>query len=345
MSFEHVKPNVEVIEQGLNVPWSICFIEEDYFLFTERPGNLCLKEGGKMRRILSLNVEARKGDEGGLLGTTISPTFKKDDLIYLYYTYRNDGVWNRVSSFEFRNGDPSNEEIVLDKIPGGRVHNGGRIRFGPDQKLYVTTGETWKSHLAQDLNSLGGKILRLNQDGTVPDDNPFKNSFVYSYGNRNAQGITWHPKSRCLYASEHGPSGENGWYAHDEVNLITPGGNYGWPKVIGYSDEPDLISPIYQTGDDTWAPSGASFCSGRVYPEWRNALLVACLRGRSLKAIHLNEDGESIMQIESYYDGVLGRLRDVVESPGGFLYICTSNKDGRGSPRKGDDYILKITPE
>ena len=340
-----VPDGVEVIARDLDIPWSMEFSSNGRLYFTERPGKLKVLADEETTTLLRLDVEAKKNDEGGLLGMTLSPNFKQNKLIYLYYTYRLDGkIWNRVSSFKDMDGELIEETIVFDGIPGGRVHNGGRIKFGPDEKLYITTGDIWQRQRAQDLSDLGGKILRVNEDGTVPNDNPFTGSPIYSYGNRNPQGLAWHPVSGDLFSSEHGPSGENDWRAHDEVNIITPGGNYGWPKVIGSPNISGLIDPLINTGDNTWAPSGICFYTGDKVPTWMNCLMVANLRGNCLQVIYLEApDFSTVKKTETYFQGSLGRLRDVLTGPDGYLYLCTNNNDGRGIPITGDDVIIKVT--
>jgi glucose/arabinose dehydrogenase len=210
--------------------------------------------------------------------------------------------------------------------------------------VYITTGEIWERERAQNLNDLGGKILRITEKGEIPKDNPWKNSPIYSYGNRNPQGLAWHPISGALFSSEHGPSGEQeGWRANDEINIITPGGNYGWPKVYGSASDPKYIDPLIYTGDDTWAPSGICFYTGDKIKEWKNCLLVANLRGNHLKVIHLKSpEYSSVEKVETFFYRVLGRLRDISVGPDGYLYLCTSNTDGRGQPDQYDDLILKI---
>jgi glucose/arabinose dehydrogenase len=233
------------------------------------------------------------------------------------------------------------EVVVIDGIPGGSIHDGGRIKFGPDGKLYVTCGEAGSGSRAQDLGSLGGKILRLNLDGSIPSDNPFPGSPIWSFGHRNPQGLAW-DEGGNLYEAEHGPSGENGNYAHDEVNHIAPGLNYGWPSIIGYETAPGLISPLYSTESDTWAPSGCTFVTTDRYPGWKGSLLVACLRGRGIRLLHLDAAGNDVTAVATILTNY-GRVREVIEGPDGYIYFTTSNRDGRGIPATDDDKILRIT--
>jgi len=332
---ENVLVNVEVIVDDLKIPWSIVFTPDDRIFFTEREGKLRVIENGELNpeSILTLDVG---GGEGGLLGIALDPKFKENHYLYLYYTY-NDflSTYNKVVRFtEFEN-ILKDEIILIEKIPGASYHDGGRIKFGPDGKLYITTGEGGIPFLAQDLNSLGGKILRINSDGSIPDDNPFENSPIYSYGHRNPQGLDWDPITGKLVISEHGPSGERG-FAHDEVNVIEPGKNYGWPRVVGDESDPKFVSPIMHTGDDTWAPSGATFYTSDNIPGWNGKFFIATLRGEHLRMLDLDLENNKVLSSESLFFGTFGRLRDAVMGPDGDLYIMTSN--GK------NDKILRVMP-
>lgn len=319
----------------------MAFAPDGRLFFTERPGRVRVVQDDRLLSRPWAQLEVAQEGEAGLLGLALSPDFPRTGYVYVYYTYRDRSgrLWNRVSRLRDEGGQGTGEEVVLDGIPGAGIHDGGRIRFGPDAKLYVTTGDAASSSLAQDLNSLAGKILRLNPDGSIPQDNPFPGSPVYSYGHRNPQGLDWRPGAGTLVAVEHGPS------AHDEVNVVVPGGNYGWPLVSGERTATGLISPLLETGEDTWAPSGASFYSGDLFPQWRGDLFIAALRGQHLHRLRLDPSDTAVVEDEVLFPGELGRLRDVVVGPDGALYLATSNRDGRGSPRPSDDRILRVAPD
>jgi aldose sugar dehydrogenase len=340
-----IQLNYTIVANNLDVPWSLAIFAEDYIFFTERNGNVNLVTNDTVKIIHSINVKHTQNRESGLLGIALSPNFEDDQKIYLYYTYQepDSSIWNRLTSFTFQNLTLIDETILLDRIPGGDLHNGGRIKFGPDGKLYVTTGEIRRGELSQDLESLAGKILRLHKDGTIPDDNPLTNSPIYSWGHRNPQGLAWHPMTTELYATEHGPSGEGLRFAHDEINLIEPGKNYGWPDVVGYSEIEDYEDPVFETGDQTWAPSGATFLDD---PDsiWHSRLFIANLRGTSIRVLEFAPPDFRQVTVNEPIFQDLGRIRTVVQGPDGYLYFCTSNRDGRGSPRMNDDIIAKFKP-
>ncbi len=278
--------------------------------------------------------------EGGMLGIALDPNFEYNNYIYIYYTYNEIfSTKNKLVRYVESNNSLTEDRILLEGIPGASYHDGGRIKFGPDGKLYITTGDAGNPNLSQRLDSLAGKILRINSDGSIPDDNPFSNSAVYSYGHRNPQGIDW-DKSGVLIATEHGPSGWRG-VAHDEINLIQAGKNYGWPDVIGDETKDGMTSPLLHSGDDTWAPSGGSFYYGDEIPHWNGKYFVASLRGEYLLAIDFDSK-YNVVSFEKLFLGEFGRLRDVVSGPDG-LYVLTSNQDGRGTPSYNDDRILLIT--
>ena len=224
--------------------------------------------------------------------------------------------------------------MLLDDVPANNIHNGSRVKFGPDRRLYVTFGDVATPSVAQDAASLNGKILRLNDDGTSAAGNRF-NSPVFSLGHRNPQGIDWHPVTGELWETEHGQTG------NDEVNVIDSGGNYGWPTIEGAESRPDMAAPIAFFVPSV-APSGAAFYRGTAIPAFRNQLFVATLRGLAL--LRLTTDGRRITAQERLLENRYGRLRDVVSGPDGFLYFCTSNRDGRTTPTAEDDRLLRIVP-
>ena len=334
---------VETVAANLQIPWSIDWIPDGAALFTERGGNLRIIRDGVLASdpLLSLSVSS---GEGGLLGVAVDPDFGDNHYIYLYYSTRgtDNALINKVVRYQFANGTVTEDRVLVDGIPGAQYHDGGRIQFGPDGKLYITTGDAGRLTLAQDLDSLAGKILRIDRNGAVPADNPFVNSSVWSFGHRNPQGLDWDAAGN-LVATEHGPSGERG-RAHDEINLILPGANYGWPNVIGGEFEEGMREPILHTGSDTWAPSGAEFYDGDRIPGWTGKYFVAALRGAHLHMVDLDLRNNAVISHEKLFQDEFGRLRDVQTGPDGFLYLLTSNRDGRGSPVSTDDRILRIVP-
>jgi glucose/arabinose dehydrogenase len=335
------EPNqVQSIIEYLNIPWAIDISEDGKIFFTERDGKLRVITDGTLNPVpvYTFVLPFISSGEGGLMGIALDKDFLTNGYIYLMYTYGEKGTfYNRVVRMRIVGDTAFKEEILLDRIPGGRIHNGGRIKIGPDGYLYIATGDGGVRDLAQDVNSLAGKILRIGTDGSIPPDNPFPGSPVYALGLRNPQGLAWNDKN-MLYATDHGETN------HDEINLIVPGGNYGWPLVIG--DEEllgfDFIQPILQSGDETWAPGGAAFISSGPR---KGQLLVSMLRGNGLLAITFDETGTQVVDVEPLLLDTYGRLREVYQASDGSIYLTTSNKDGRGIIHFGDDKILQIAPE
>ena len=333
---------VEVVADNLSVPWSIDWTPDGTVLFTERNGHLRIIQDGKLLQdpLLSFDVG---GVEGGMLGVAVDPDYSENNFIYLYFTQNEFlSTSNNLVRYHLTEGILTESRVLIEGIPGGPFHDGGRIQFGPDGKLYVTTGDAGNPLLSQDLNSLGGKILRINSDGTVPDDNPWTSSLVYSIGHRNPQGLDWDDAGN-LIATEHGPSGLRG-VGHDEINLILPGANYGWPDVIGDEKMDGMKSPLLHTGDEAWAPSGSEFYDGDKIQQWVGKYFVATLRGSHLHMIQLDLEDNSVVSHKKLFQDDFGRIRDVQTGPDGFLYLLTSNQDGRGSPNVDDDKILRIVP-
>jgi glucose/arabinose dehydrogenase len=332
----------QTIVSDLEIPWAAQFAGDGRLFLTERPGRIRIIRNDKLDPQPWATIPVAHVGEGGLLGLALAPDFPRSKFVYVYYAYQADGrLWNRVTRLIDQNGRGEVDRVIFDQIPGAVVHDGGRIKFGPDGKLYVTTGDARQPPQAQDRAALGGKILRINPDGSIPVDNPFAGSPVYSFGHRNAQGLAWHPQARTMYASEHGPTGEFGLCCRDKVNVIKAGNNYGWPVVTGRAGDPRFVDPIADSGtSDTWAPSGILVPSRGP---WQNSVLVAELRGVSLRRLLMTGTGFAQVQSqEVYFRDELGRLRDVFEGPDGTLYLLTNNTDGRGMPRPHDDRMLKI---
>ena len=318
-------PRLSVLAENLEIPWALVFLPDRSILFTERAGRVRIidSESNLASSPVAVIEEVLHQGEGGLMGITIHPNFANNHFVYLYYTYGSSGdeTLNRVVRFKFENNILSNKTIIVDRIPGASNHNGGRIKFGSDGFLYITTGDSQNPSLAQNINSLAGKILRVTDDGTE----------VFSYGHRNPQGITWDSQGR-LWATEHGPS------TVDELNIIEIGKNYGWPTITGDGEQKGLETPILNSGSDTWAPSGAAYLPRRQ-AGLNGSIFFAGLRGQAL--FEYNIESKSLTP---HLKGQLGRIREVVLGPGNLLYITTSNRDGRGIPKNLDDKIIRINP-
>jgi glucose/arabinose dehydrogenase len=322
---------VSTLATDLEVPWSFAFLPDGDALVTERDSGRLLRvsPSGDAKELQTL-PEGGSG-EGGLLGVAVSPDYREDRYVYAYYTTEED---NRV--VRFRIGEKP--EPILTGIPVNSYHDGGRIEFGPDGMLYISTGDAGDSSNSQNRNSLGGKILRIEPDGSIPRDNPFPGNPVYSYGHRNVEGLAWDAEGQ-LYASEFG---ENTW---DEVNRIEAGNNYGWPEVEGEGGEArGYTDPITVWPTSEASPSGAEILVGGAMPRWEGDLFVTALRGQRLWRLELDDRGE-VTGREKLLDGEVGRVRDVVQAPDGSLWVSTSNRDSYGSPVSDqDDRILRLAP-
>lgn len=313
---------VEVIASGLAAPWDLAFLPDGSALVTERDSTrlLIVDQQGTVRELTRVS-DAVAGGEGGLLGVAVSARHADDRWVYLYYTTATD---NRIVRLRLAaDGTAGAPEPVLTGIPRAATHNGGRLAFGPDGMLYAGTGDAGQRGAAQDPASLAGKILRIAPDGTPPPDNPFPDSPVFSLGHRNVQGLDWGPDGQ-LYASEFGQN------RHDELNLITPGGNYGWPDAEGVAELAQFVDPVATWSPRDASPSGLAFHQGQLW--------LACLRGQRL--FRVNPDGTGA---ETLLRGDYGRLRHVAVAPDGTLWVLTSNRDGRGDPDADDDRILRVT--
>jgi glucose/arabinose dehydrogenase len=316
---------VRVLARDLRVPWGVAFLPGGDALVSERTTGRILRvpaAGGAAREVMRLDGVDTGAGEGGLLGVAVSPDYARDRLVYAYVTSADD---NRVVRFRL-GGSVAPVLTGLDRAP---IHDGGRIAFGPDGMLYVGTGDAGNGELAQDPESLNGKILRMRPDGGAPADNPFRGSLVWSVGHRNVQGLAWDADGRLWEA-------ELGQDAFDEVNLIRPGRNYGWPRVEGRGDTAGgrYTNPVLTWRTSDSSPSGAAIVGSTLY--------VGALRGERLWRVPL--DGASAGTPESMLEGEYGRLRTVVRAPDGALWVTTSNRDGRGSLAADDDRILRVMP-
>ena len=324
--------NSDVIVDGLNNPWEIVFGPNGDIYFTERDGRIWkISESGVAKVIQTFPKSGSV--EGGTLGLALHPEFEENKKIYVYQTNLElEFYQNKVFSFEVDENTLSNKQLILDGIPGAPWHDGGRIMFGPDQKLYISTGDAINPELSQDLSSLAGKILRINPDGTIPKDNPFDSSPVFSYGHRNPQGLAWSPDG-LFVSSEHGPSGELG-YGHDEINVILKGKNYGWPNVVGNSFDTKFVNPLTHSGESTWAPSGMVFFDSEKISDFTGKFLIGTLRGEHLMVLDIANDG-SMISSEKMFEGEFGRIRTAEISPDGNLYLLTANGN--------NDKIIRIS--
>ena len=324
--------DVDVIVDGLNNPWEIVFGPEGEIFFTERDGRIWKIENFGEAKVIETFPKSGSM-EGGTLGLALHPDFKNNQKIYIYQTNLElEFFQNKVFSFTVNGDALTDKQVIIDGIPGAPWHDGGRINFGPDGKLYITTGDAINPGWSQDLSSLAGKILRINPDGTIPDDNPFDSSPIFSYGHRNPQGIAW-SDGGLFVSSEHGPSGEMG-YGHDEINVIVKGKNYGWPKVVGDSSDDIFVNPIIHSGQSTWAPSGMVFFNSDKISSFEGKFLVGALRGQHLMVVNVAEDG-SLISTEKMFEGDFGRIRTAQIGPDGVLYLLTANGD--------NDKIIRIS--
>ncbi|TDQ53647.1 PQQ-dependent sugar dehydrogenase [Actinorugispora endophytica] len=315
------------VAAGLRVPWDVAFLPDGAALVSER-------DSGRVVRVAPDGATTEAGTvggvvaegEGGLLGLAVSPSYAEDSAVYAYFTAAED---NRIVRMAYDPADGlSGAEVIVDGLPKAGNHNGGRIAFGPDGMLYAGTGDAGREELAQDTGSPAGKILRMTPDGEPAEGNPFGN-LVYSYGHRNVQGLAWDEDGR-MFGVEFGQD------AFDEVNVIEPGGNYGWPEVEGVGGSDEYVDPVVTWTTDEASPSGAAVAGGSLW--------VAALRGERLWRIPLTgADDGPVYEPEALFVGEYGRLRAVAAEPGGdAVWVGTSNHDGRGAPAGDDDRLLRV---
>ena len=340
------KFRVETVASNLEVPWAFAFTPDGNALVTERPGRIRIIEGGKLRaEPVHTVADVEPSSESGLMDLSVHPKFAENKFLYIAYAYRGDGNRVRVVRFKYDGGKFLEPKTIIEDIPAAPNHAGTRARFGPDGKLYITTGDATDKRIAQQTNSLGGKTLRLNDDGTIPTDNPFignKNyrPEIWTIGHRNAQGLAWSPDG-LMFQTEHGPSGFDGRGGGDEVNVVERGKNYGWAEISHTEKRAGLESPLLQY-TPACAPASAMFSSGKLFSEFKGNFFFGCLRGERIVRVVL--DGRRVVKQENLLEETYGRVREMAEAPDGSIWFSTSNRDGRGDAAKEDDRILRIVP-
>ncbi|MBE2188669.1 MAG: PQQ-dependent sugar dehydrogenase [Desulfobulbaceae bacterium] len=333
---------------NLNTPWEILWGPDGFIWMTERYGRISRvnPETGVLQPLYIIG-DVMQGSERGLMGMALHPNFATEPYVYVVYTYsinNNTATQIRIIRLTFNGSTLESPITILENIPGAGIHDGARLWIDEDLKLFATIGDAGNTAYAQNLESLNGKLLRMNLDGSIPSDNPFPGSLVWSFGHRNPQGLVI--ANGILYSSEHGPGTD------DELNIIEKGRNYGWPYVNGYCDTPQEIAfceannvvesmkslyPSY-----TVAAAGLDYYNGDLFPTWKNSLLLTTLKAQKLILLKLSPDGRSVTSEENVIDGQFGRLRDICTSPNGRIFISTSNRDGRGSPKAEDDRIIEL---
>ena len=374
-----VETPVDTVASNLEVPWSLDFAPDGRVFVTERVGRVRVIDNGVLRPEpwAELPVFARDEHirpESGLMGIALAPNFASSGHVFVLGTFwkrsqaplprtidrlfrRVAGVFsaraaipyeNRVYRLTDRGARGVDATVVIDNLPANYYHAGGALAFGPDGHLYVAIGEALASAFSNDPDTGSGRILRYRADGSIPDDNPIPGSPVYAIGLRNPQALAWHPEGRLLLATEHGPTAlphENARFGRDELNLVTPGANYGWPVVAGRAGDARFVDPVVEWSPAI-APAGLAFYTG-PYTQWRGNAFVGGLRGQQLRRVVFDSGAAAQGQLKVVQQEVLlsqriGRIRAVRMAPDGHLWITTSNRDGRGSPSSHDDLILRV---
>lgn len=317
----------EVLTQSLSFPWEIIYGPDNFIWLTERSGKISrLNPQNGVVALLHTITEVNSVGEGGLLGMVLHPQFSGNPYVYVVYNYGSGNNYKgKVVRFTFFNGTLTSPLVILDQIPAAGNHNGSRLLITPDLKLLITTGDANTPANAQNKNSLSGKILRINLDGSIPADNPVAGNPLWSYGHRNPQGLVL--ANDKLYSSEHGPDND------DEINLIQKGRNYGWPNVEGFCDKEneksfcavnDVVEPL-AVWTPTIAPSGLTYYNSDYIPQWKNSLLLVALKGTKMIQLQLDPAGSKITGSKDFYLNQFGRLRAICQSPDGKVYLATSN--------------------
>lgn len=325
---EETEVDSTTVISGLDIPWEIIYGPDDHLWITERYGKVSriFPETGEQTVILDLTETVYQNGESGLLGMALHPEFSIFPYVYLAYTYQSGGsILERIVLYEYTGSQLVNELILLDNIPGNTTHDGCRLLITPDLKLLITTGDAQNQPAAQNINSLSGKILRINLDGTIPDDNPWPGNPTYSFGHRNAQGLYLAPNG-ILYSSEHGPSND------DEFNIIEAGRNYGWPNVHGFCDLPGEITfceenNVYEplaAWTPTIATSDILYYNHQAIPEWQNSVLLTTLKDKRLYVLELDATGTEVVNEDQYFYNYWGRLRDICLGPDGSIFLATN---------------------
>ncbi len=328
-NFNSKNDSFDILAENLDKPRSITASDNRIFV-TEKDGSIIVIENDIQLESPLATFRAADVFDGGLLGIALHPDFAENHYIYVFLTYEEDEtLWNKILRITESENKLQDAETIFDKIPGSSFTNGGFIKFGPDGKLYVGTGATSdSSHLPQDLDSLSGKILRINDDGSIPNDNPFPNSPVYSLGHRNPQGMTWDNNSN-LYVAEFGPE------KNDEINIILAGKNYGWPEQECSGNK--SFENAVLCYDPSIEPGGILFYTGDKF-DFEFPFIMASMRASNVYQVDFDE---GLSSQKSILSGI-GRVRDVVQGPDGYLYVITSNTDGKGFPAANDDKLLRI---
>lgn len=349
ITLQETTVDTHTVISGLDHPWEILWGPDNHLWVSERFGRISRINPvtGEQSILLDLSQTVEQTGESGMLGLALHPSFPTDNRVYVVYTYLQAGdIRERLVSYHYQNNSLADPDILIDNIDGNTTHDGSRLLFGADGKLYMTTGDAQNQPAAQDVGSLNGKVLRINANGSVPGDNPIAGNYTYSYGHRNAQGLTWGPGNR-LVSSEHGPDSD------DEINIIEAGRNYGWPDVRGFCDLPDEqtfcednnVKEPQRAWTPTIATSDIAYYTSGAIPEFQGSLLMVTLKEQDLRVLKLASDGETIEQEEIYFNGLWGRLRAICVAPDGSIYLSNSRSNWSGSVSFDHQIIRIFNPE